>query len=341
MQIAAPKKVVITGGSEVGGLTAFAAGLSEGFTALGIPSEVIAPEGIFKRWRDLRDPGVLKILSTTAVFAAPVAHRTICVAHGFPCVAYQGWAKVLSIIGSFKLAKWRAGAAVVAVSHYSAIHLRSVFDLKIDAVIHNPVRPLFLEPFDNDAEGRNYITYIGRLHPAKNIHRLIPIIRDLLKETPGLRACFVGDGEQRAALQEAVNGDPSFQFTGALDSAAVRGWLRRTRLFVSGCETEALGISYLEALSQGCAVAMPACGGGLEIAPELIGTRIQLLPLSFDREGVLQALRRALASDFTPIPMDVYRANAVASAYLEVDSRFSLAGKSIGYTSSLAKDEAA
>ena len=68
-----PEKVLITAGHEVGGLTAFAEGLSEGFTALSIPSEVISPNEIFKRWRDLRDAKVLKILSTSAMFAAPFA----------------------------------------------------------------------------------------------------------------------------------------------------------------------------------------------------------------------------------------------------------------------------
>ena len=72
-----PEKVLITAGHEVGGLTAFAEGLSEGFTALSIPSEVIPPKEIFKRWRDLRDAKVLKILSTTAVFAAPFARRVM------------------------------------------------------------------------------------------------------------------------------------------------------------------------------------------------------------------------------------------------------------------------
>src|ERR1700739_3530125 len=194
--MATPQKVLITGGGEVGGLTAFAAGLCEGFAALGICSEVVSPGSIFKRWRELRDPRVLKILSTTAVFAAPVARRAICVAHGFPCIAYQGLIKALSVIGSLKLAKLSSGASVVTVSHYSAIHLKSVFDLKVDAVIHNPLGPLFLEPFDNDTESRDYITYVGRLHPAKNLHRLIPAIRHLLGETR-LRACFIGEGEQR------------------------------------------------------------------------------------------------------------------------------------------------
>src|SRR6266478_8141037 len=148
IQMATPEKVLITNGHEVGGLTAFAAGLSEGFTALGIPSEVVSPGRIFKSWRDLRDAKVLKILSTTAVFAAPFARRVICMAHGFPRADAQGWVKSLAIIGSYKLANYCSEARLVAVSDYGAIHLRSIFNLKVDAVIHNPLRPLFLQTFD-------------------------------------------------------------------------------------------------------------------------------------------------------------------------------------------------
>src|SRR3989442_4596056 len=94
---------------------------------------------------------------------------------------------------------------------------------------------------------------------------------------------------------------------------------------------EPFGITYLEALSQGCAVAMLACGGGLEIALPLVGTKVQLLPLSFDHEGCLNALRCALKSTNTPVSLSAYEAKSVAMAYLRVDSRFSLIGKFADY----------
>jgi glycosyltransferase involved in cell wall biosynthesis len=83
---------------------------------------------------------------------------------------------------------------------------------------------------------------------------------------------------------------------------------------------EPFGIVYLEALSQGCAVAMPACGGGLEIALDEIGQSIHLLPLSFDRKELASVLRRALNSTRTSVSLEPYRAKAVAKAYLGVDS---------------------
>jgi glycosyltransferase involved in cell wall biosynthesis len=313
-----PEKVLITGGREVGGLNAFAAGLLEGFSDHGIPGEVVAPNEIFKRWSDLRDPNVLKILSTTAVFAAPLARRAICVAHGFPRADAQGWTRMLAILASFKLATSSPEPRLVAVSDYVAAHLRGPLNLRVDAVIRNPLQACFLEPNGESSE-RPYLTYVGRLLPAKNVHRLLPAMCNLQKENPELRLCIIGDGPQREALQDSFGKEPGIEFTGNLDAARVRGYLRRTKIFVSGNEMEPFGITYLEALSQGCAVAMPACGGGLEIALDQINRRVHLFPLSFDCEEVTAVLRRALVSKQDFISLEAYRAEAVADAYLRVD----------------------
>jgi glycosyltransferase involved in cell wall biosynthesis len=317
-----PEKVLITGGHEVGGVASFAEGLAQGFTALGIPSEVIPPSAILSRWRELCDPSVLKILSTSAVLAAPMARRAICIAHETTRAYLQGFWKMVAVMVSFKLANACFGTQLVAVSDYVAIHLQTIFNVRIDAVIRNPLRPLFLEAPAVRAQNRCYITYVGRLEAIKNLHRLMPAICDLLDETPGLRACIIGDGSQRARLESCANGDPRIEFKGTQGPESVREWLRLSKVFVSGTPTEGLGIAYLEALSQGCAVAMPACGGGLEISLEEIGKSVQLLPLSFDRAGVLAALRRAIRSDATPILTNEYGPQAVAESFLKADSRF-------------------
>ncbi len=312
-----PSRILITGGHEVGGVSSFAETLCAGFAALGISAEIVSPSRIFARWRDLRDPRVLKILSTTAVFAAPFARRAICVAHGFPRPDVQGWAKTLGVTASFKVAGWFA--QLVAVSYYSAIHLRAIFNLRVDAVIHNPLNDTFLADIENGGEGRDYITFAGRLHPSKRLERILPAILEVLEEHPELRAAIVGDGELRAFVETTARGNSRIELVGQVPSNEVRTWLRRTRVFVSGCETEALGIAYLEALSQGCNVVMPACGGGVEIAPESIGSAIHLYS-GEGSEPVARALRSALAAAPPAISLAAYSARAVAHAYLAVDS---------------------
>jgi glycosyltransferase involved in cell wall biosynthesis len=315
MSTAPPKKVLITEGREVGGLRMFAEGLREGFAALGIPAEVIRPSRMLFRWRDLRDPGVLKILSTGAVFAAPLARRAICVAHALPRPDVQGWPKTLAILASFKLANLSSDCRLAAVSDYVAVHLRAFYGLRVDVVIHNPLHSIFCEPWQS-SEPRKYLTYVGRLIPAKNLHRLLPVMQKLLDDDPELRICIIGDGPQRRELEELVQDKSRIAFAGILDALAIRKYLRKTKVFVSACETEALGLSYVEALSQGCAVAMPACGGGLEIASDLIGNQIQLLPLSFCRAEVLETVQRALKSTCSSVAFDRFMPEVVASAYM-------------------------
>jgi glycosyltransferase involved in cell wall biosynthesis len=254
------------------------------------------------------------------VFAAAIGRRSICVAHGFPYPDLQGWAKVFGFIGSYKLTNHCSQARLVAVSDYLAIHLKRVYNVRVDAVIHNPISPIFQEAFDASTQERNLITYVGRIVPSKNLDRLLPPICDLLEENASLRACIIGEGESRPGLEKLVGGNPQIEFTGALGSRDVRNRLRRTRLLVSGSAVEPLGISYIEALTQGCVVAMPACGGGLELGLDQIAKQIQLLPISLDRQEVLVVLRRAILEKCRQLPMDACSAKSVAATYLRVDS---------------------
>lgn len=317
-----PSKVLMTGGRETGGVASFAEGLKTGFSELGIPSEVIGPSQILSRWRELRSEQVLKILSTTAALAVPFARRTICIAHGVPYLPEQGWSKSAAMILSSKMANATRGARLVSVSDYSAVHLHAFFGVRTDAVIRNPAKPLYVEPFHAGDYERRYVTYVGRLVLAKKLDRVLPLVRSVLDENPQLRGLVIGDGPERAKLTAIVGNDPRIEFKTNLSDEEVRDYLRHTRLFISGHPTEGLGITYIEALSQGCVVAMPASGGGIEIALPSLGDAVHLFPISLEREEVLKVLRRALKAEPTPISMEPYKARAVASAYLAVDRTF-------------------
>src|SRR5258708_25223536 len=241
MQIVGPEKVLITGGHEVGGVASFAEGLAQGFVALGIPSEIIPPSGILSHWHDLRDPKVLKILSTTAVYAAPFVRRAICMAHGIPRMNRRGGLRMLGILATWKLANVCSGTQLVSVSMYTAVHLEALFNLRSDGVILNPVKSVFLEAPEEPEQERRYITFAGRLDPCKNMHRLLPAVRDLLDENSGLRVCIVGEGSEKAALMNAVEGDSRFELRGYVDDLELRMWLGRPKGFWSGTEQEGCG----------------------------------------------------------------------------------------------------
>jgi glycosyltransferase involved in cell wall biosynthesis len=317
----APDKVLITGGREVGGVTSFAQGLSVGFTEIGISPEIVRPSNLLSRMSELRSERVLKILSTTGMLLAPLARRAICVSHGVPLSREQGWLDLFGLVTLFKIANLCPAARLVTVSDYSALHLKYIFSVRIDSIIRNPLGAIFLEPFDSERYQRRYITFVGRLVECKQLHLLLPAICDLLQENPDLRCCIVGDGPYRHAWEQSVAGIDRVEFVGSRDPLFVREQLRQSKIFISGAGNESLGIVYLEALSQGCVVAMPATGGGIEIALQSIGSSIQLLPISLDRRGVLAVLRRALEIQPSPIALECYSPSSIASAYLDVDRR--------------------
>lgn len=312
-----PTKVLITGGNDTGGVSSFAEALCSGFAGLGIDARIMAPGRVQGCLGQLRDPRVLKILSLSAIFAAPMARRAICVAHGFPRPDAQGWIKTLGIAGSYCLAN--RSSRLVAVSHYVATHLRTIFNFRVDAVIHNPLSNLFFNAGPSDWRARDTIVFAGRLHPVKGLDRILPALLALVRESPGLRAVIAGDGVLRPMVEAVAAEEPRIEFAGLLSHAQLLRLLSRARVFVSGCETEALGISYLEALSQGCAVVMPACGGGLEIAPDEIGRAVHLYS-GTGHEPVVNALRRALQFRPPAVDLSSYAPCAVARAYLDLDA---------------------
>ncbi len=326
MSYAVPGKVLITGGKPYGGVASFADALRCGFLELGLPVEIVSPSEVLRRIGELRDPGILKILSLSAVFAAPIARRALCIAHGVPCAAHQGWPTTLAILASLRVANTSRGARLIAVSGYTAVHLQAIFGLRVDAVIRNPVHPLFLEGKADNSGGREALTFVGRLHVSKNVDKIVLALRDVLDENPGLRGWIIGDGPVRPILERLVDGDGRIEFLGVLEPAQVRERLRRSRVFISANPLEPFGIVYLEALSQGCAVAMPASGGGLEIAPESIGGRIQLFGASLAHDEIAAALRRAVLATSTEFSLNAYSSREIAKAYLAADARFNSGG---------------
>ncbi len=318
----APEKVLITGGREVGGVASFAEGLSAGFTELGIPCEIVRPTSLYSRFGELRSKRVLKLLSTTGMLAVPFARRAICVSHTVPMAKEHGWLKVFVLVGCYKATNASSSARVVAVSDYVALHLGYIFNIRVDATVRNPLPRVFLDTYQANGHARPYVTFVGRLVECKRVELLLPAICDLLNENPHLHCCIVGDGPLRQELEKSVAGHSRVEFVGPRDYSFVRDQLRRTKIFISGAGNEGMGIAYLEALSQGCIVAMPATGGGVEVALRSIGQNVQLLPISLDRGEVLNVLRKALNLQPSPVCLEAYTAKAVASAYLDLDRAF-------------------
>lgn len=311
------KKVIISSGREVGGLNAFATSLAEGFREIGIEAEVLPIKEILLNKRgELGDKEVLKILSTSAMFFAPFFKNTIGVAHGFPVPSVQGYIRWVIILLFYKLS-FKFGK-FVCVSHYVRTHLRDLFGLDSHAAINNPVGKLFLSE-NGDGIEKRYITYIGRLIPIKKVENFIEPLKKVLDENPQYSVKIIGHGTQAKIITDKINNDDRFEILPALTPAEVRDVLSKTKLFFSGCETEALGIGYIEALTQGSNIVMPNAGGGLEIAHELLGKRVFTYRLDMGFDTVYETLCAALAGeDKAEFDVKPFIPKNVAEQYLAV-----------------------
>lgn len=316
------RRVCLSGGREVGGLQSFATNVAAGFAALGIEAEVVGkPLDMLRRWKDLRDPTVLKIFSTWAIFLCPFARNAIGVAHGFPRIDAQGTLKFLAILTSFRLAQRHA--KLVAVSAYVQRHLAGLFNIQSVAAIHNPL-PSCWEPASASASttitapARNLITYVGRLHPVKRVEEFLPAVIELLDANPSLHAMIVGSGECDTALKQRANGHSRVHFRASMSSDEVMDTLAKTKVFFSGCDTEAFGISLLEAVVSGCNLVTIGSGGFVEVIIDEVNKTSFLLPPNFSRDECRAALTAALNAPVHHWPAAEFLPAAIARRYLEV-----------------------
>ena len=150
---------------------------------------------------------------------------------------------------------------------------------------------------NGDGVKKQYLTYIGRLIPIKKVENFIEPLKAILDENPGYSVKIIGHGMQSKIITDKIDNDDRFEILPALTPVEVRDVLAKTKVFFSGCETEALGIGYIEALTQGSNVVMPNAGGGLEIAHELLGKRVFTYRLDMGFKTVYEALDIALKSD--------------------------------------------
>ena len=131
----------------------------------------------------------------------------------------------------------------------------------------------------------------------KKVENFIEPLKAILDENPGYSVKIIGHGMQSKIITDKIDNDDRFEILPALTPVEVRDVLAKTKVFFSGCETEALGIGYIEALTQGSNVVMPNAGGGLEIAHELFGRRVFTYRLDMGFKTVYEALDIALKSD--------------------------------------------
>ena len=153
------------------------------------------------------------------------------------------------------------------------------------------------------ADGTTLILSIGRLERYKGHHRIVDGLPALRKIVPNARLRIVGEGPQRAALQErardlGVEDHLEIAPIGTNHRDELALLLNRASLVISLSEFESAGMSIREALALKRPVLVSEIDGFADIAGSPFVTRI---PLSSSNERVAGQIAEALRSTFVDV----------------------------------------
>lgn len=173
----------------------------------------------------------------------------------------------------------RAADLLVYVCHAQAAHWRRRgLRARREAVIHNGIDvQRFQAPADRGAAAAlrqawgfgAHDTVVGLcavMRPEKAHGDLLQAVHRLVRERPGLRAVFIGDGPQRAEVEAAIAA------RGLRERVRVTGMLDDVRPALAACDAvaitshavETFSIAALEAMAMGLPLVMSDLGGARE-----------------------------------------------------------------------------
>ncbi len=132
------------------------------------------------------------------------------------------------------------------------------------------------------------LLYVGRLSAEKEIERIKPI----LEAIPNARLALVGDGPNRASLEQHFAGTPT-HFVGYLTGRDLGSAFASADAFIFPSRTETLGLVLLEAMAAGCPVVAASSGG----IPDIVTSGVNgfLFDPQTGDEGAILATERLLA----------------------------------------------
>ena len=292
-------KVLHVSGPSAGGIGHHINQLQLGLTEFGIDSSVLAPVrtrpgAVARTARELKR-GNYDLVHCHGYQGGAVG-RAAGVFAGVPAVVTIH--NTLQVVGrANQLARLAEGwmhkhtACWVTVSSYLRNYALGVLGIPENrmVVIANGIEvpaeipPWFQEPV---------VGIVARLVPSKGVDIFLKAVQSLRPEVPNLRAVVIGDGPakyQLKAMAHHLGLDNIVRFRGHISDVSAH--LERMAVFVLPTRSEGLGISIIEAMSQGVPVVATAVGG----VPELVCHETTgLLTQRDDYLGIARAVRQML-----------------------------------------------
>jgi glycosyltransferase involved in cell wall biosynthesis len=128
----------------------------------------------------------------------------------------------------------------------------------VDSTLFHPRRACLKmrERLSGGCGERRLVVTVSRLAPEKNV----AFLADVLKQTPQAQLAIIGDGPQRAELEQRFAGLPA-RFFGYMRGEELATAYASADAFVYASETETMGNVVLEAMASGLPVIAPRAGG--------------------------------------------------------------------------------
>jgi glycosyltransferase involved in cell wall biosynthesis len=122
-------------------------------------------------------------------------------------------------------------------------------------------------------ESGHQLLFIGRLAAAKGLSILLEAVADGRKTLPDIKLTIVGDGPERASLENLaadLNLNTAVKFLGYQSQPQIRALLKQSDIFVMTSLAEGVPVVLMEAMAAGVPVIAPRIAG----IPELIDDQV-------------------------------------------------------------------
>lgn len=255
----------------------------------------------------LQDQGVTLISTHTRFFpmsfigirlgkllGVPVVHTE----HGSDYV--RGVSKLVGLASKFvdkTMGRYilRHASQVLAISEGSQNFVQQLAGVK-SQVFHNAIEVEAFRPIAPRAQEPHRLVFLGRLVPGKGWERALAVAEALAPEFPNLEIHFVGDGAERASLEEKLQSSPvRAQATvhGYLGSEKIRDLLTDSILLNPTTLSEGFQTTFLEAIVGRAAVVSTPVSAAHYLAD--LGARVDIVSADESTQWV-QATRNLLSS---------------------------------------------
>lgn len=149
----------------------------------------------------------------------------------------------------------------VGNSAFTQMINREMLTNPVDQVLPLAIQDAYFAPYPQNERDIDVI-YVGRIVKSKGIAK---IIRALQYLPQGTKMTVVGDGADRKEMEAlAQECGVDVTFVGSKPRQEIINYYRRAQVFVSLNAAEPFGLTYIEALTQGCKILCPITGGQVE-----------------------------------------------------------------------------